>query len=71
MLKTVQGIYKEGQIALSEVPQGIHESVVFVTFLENKIRDWSDIILQHHGISDFIAFESYRDELVPPQEIII
>ncbi|BBC26315.1 hypothetical protein [Pseudanabaena sp. ABRG5-3] len=71
MLKTVQGIYKNGQISLAEVPQGIRESNVFVTFLENKISTWSDLILQHQGFADSIDFESYRDELLPPQEITL
>jgi hypothetical protein len=71
MLKTVQGIYKNGQIRLTEVPQGILESTVFVTFLENKITTWSDLILQHQGFTDSITFESYRDELLPPQEITL
>lgn len=29
---------------------------------------WSDIILSHQGFPDFPAFESYRDELLPPKE---
>ncbi len=29
---------------------------------------WSEIILSYDGISDFPAFESYRDELLPPPE---
>ena len=71
MLKTVQGIYKDGQIRLAEVPQDILESTVFVTFLENKISIWSDLILQHQGFADSIPFESYRDKLLPPQEITL
>jgi hypothetical protein len=71
MLKTVQGIYKNGQIRLAEVPQGILESTVFVTFLENKITAWSDLILQHQGFAESINFESYREELLPPQEITL
>jgi hypothetical protein len=71
MLKTVQGIYKNGQIRLTELPQGILESTVFVTFLENKITTWSDLILQHQGFAEGITFESYRDELLPPQEITL
>ena len=43
MLKTVQGIYKDGKIQLAEIPNGIHESTVLVTFLENKTRTWSNI----------------------------
>ncbi|MFN5856878.1 MAG: hypothetical protein ACK456_13465 [Pseudanabaenaceae cyanobacterium] len=71
MLKTVQGIYKNGQILLTEVPQGIIESTVFVTFLENKITIWSDLILEHQGFTESINFESYRGELLPPQEITL
>ena len=71
MLKTVQGIYKNGQIRLTEIPQGILESTVFVTFLENKITAWSDLILQHQGFAESINFESYREELLPPQEITL
>jgi hypothetical protein len=70
MLKTIQGTYKDGQIQLTEIPNGIHESTVFVTFLENKTRNWSNLILQHQGFTDSIDFESYRDELLPPSEVI-
>jgi len=70
MLKTVQGIYKDGKIQLAEIPKDIHESTVLVTFLENKTRTWSNIILQHQGFADSINFESYRDELLPPDETI-
>lgn len=30
---------------------------------------WSDEILTYHGVSDFPAFESYRDELLLPEEV--
>jgi hypothetical protein len=36
MSKAIQGIYKNGKIELSEIPQGITESLVLVTFLETK-----------------------------------
>lgn len=29
---------------------------------------WSDTVLSYSGIPDFPAFESYRDELLPPRE---
>jgi hypothetical protein len=70
MLKTVQEIYKDGQIQLAQIPNGIHESTVLVTFLENKTRTWSNLILQHQGFAESITFESYRDELLPPDETI-
>jgi hypothetical protein len=70
MLKTVQGIYEDGKIQLAEIPKDIHEGTVLVTFLENKTRTWSNLILQHQGFADSITFESYRDDLLPPDETI-
>lgn len=29
---------------------------------------WSEIVLAYEGIPDFPAFETYRDELLPPRE---
>ena len=29
---------------------------------------WSDVILSYEGTPDFPAFESYRNELLPPRE---
>ena len=29
---------------------------------------WSDVVLTYEGSPDFPAFESYRGELLPPQE---
>lgn len=69
MLKTIQGIYKNGKIELAQTPQGITESLVFVTFLETKPSQWPEIIMQHTGIQESIIFESYRDELIPPKEL--
>ncbi len=36
MLKTIEGIYKNGTIELAETPPDISESRVIVTFLESK-----------------------------------
>jgi hypothetical protein len=33
------------------------------------VSQWSDAVLSYRGIPDFPAFESYRDELLPPQEM--
>ncbi len=33
------------------------------------VVQWSDAVLSYQGIPDFPAFESYRDELLSPQEI--
>ncbi|MEQ8969262.1 MAG: hypothetical protein RIE73_02570 [Coleofasciculus sp. C1-SOL-03] len=35
---------------------------------QNKVACWSDTILSYKGDPDFPAFESYRDELLPPRE---
>lgn len=32
------------------------------------VSQWSDVVLSYKGISDFPAFESYRDELLPSRE---
>ncbi len=50
MLRTIEGIYKNGKIELTETPIDITESRVFVTFLETKPTTWSEIIMQHRGI---------------------
>lgn len=34
----------------------------------DSMSQWSETILSYEGISDFPAFESYRDELLPPCE---
>ncbi len=34
MLTTIEGVYKDGRIELSETPEGTEESRVLVTFLE-------------------------------------
>lgn len=65
MLRTIEGIYKNGKIELAETLIDITESRVFVTFLETKPTAWSEIIMQHQGIAETIIFESYRDELLP------
>lgn len=35
---------------------------------QGKVACWSDTILSYKGDPDFPAFESYRDELLPPRE---
>ncbi|MGB3614996.1 MAG: hypothetical protein WBA10_14480 [Elainellaceae cyanobacterium] len=34
----------------------------------NSTSTWPEIILSYKGISDFPAFETYREDLLPPQE---
>lgn len=69
MLKTIQRIYKNGKIELDETPHGITESLVLVNFLEGKPSQWPETIMQYQGVTESIIFESYRDELIPPNEI--
>ena len=33
-----------------------------------SVSQWSEEILSYKGMPDFPAFESYRDELLPPRE---
>jgi hypothetical protein len=33
------------------------------------ISQWSEAILSYEGSPDFLSFESYRDELLPPSEL--
>jgi hypothetical protein len=35
---------------------------------QSNVAGWPDIILAFNGEPDFPAFESYRDELLPPRE---
>jgi hypothetical protein len=51
-MQTVEGIYKNGQIVLTETPSDITESKVLVTFLETK-----QINLQERGIGKEQAAE--------------
>jgi hypothetical protein len=37
MLQTIQGIYRNGKIELTEIPQDISESQVFVTFFKPQL----------------------------------
>jgi hypothetical protein len=46
MLQTIQGIYRNGRIDLLEIPQGITESQVFVTFVPPQISNTN-----HHLMS--------------------
>jgi hypothetical protein len=39
MLQTIQGIYRNGKIDLLEIPQGITDSQVFVTFVTPQISN--------------------------------
>ncbi|MEQ9354721.1 hypothetical protein [Coleofasciculus chthonoplastes] len=33
-----------------------------------SVSQWPEAILSYQGVPDFPAFESYRDELLPPRE---
>jgi hypothetical protein len=53
MLRTIEGIYREGKVELTERPDGMDEEVpVLVTFLESHRID-----LRAHGIDEAHAAE--------------
>jgi hypothetical protein len=53
MLKSVEGVYREGKIELTELPEAVHdETRVIVTFLET-----SQIDLRARGIDETQAAE--------------
>ena len=53
MLRTIEGIYREGKVELAERPDGLGEDVpVLVTFLESRRED-----LQARGIDQAHAAE--------------
>jgi hypothetical protein len=53
MLKTVEGVYRNGKIELAEVPSEVRdETPVIVTFLDSKLID-----LREHGIDEAHAAE--------------
>ena len=53
MLKSVEGVYRDGKIELTELPEDVHdETLVIVTFLET-----SPIDLQARGIDEAQAAE--------------
>ncbi len=52
MLKSVEGVYRDGKVELTEQPDVREETRVIVTFLET-----SQIDLQAHGIDETQAAE--------------
>ena len=58
MLKSIEGIYRDGQIELSEAPDDIQEARVIVTFL----TDAGAVDLRKRGIDESQA-ESLRGRL--------
>jgi hypothetical protein len=48
MLKTVEGVYRDGKVELSEIPPDIKESRVIVTFLSDR----GSIDLRSRGIDE-------------------
>jgi hypothetical protein len=81
MLKTVEGIYRNGQIELSESPQGISDSAqVLVTFLDpgkldatgllQLIDQLETIIGIQQGLDDFDAgrFRPFDDFAQPMRQ---
>ncbi len=46
MLQSIEGVYKQGKVELTELPSGISESRVIVTFLESKKNPVKKQIMQ-------------------------
>ncbi|ABA22930.1 hypothetical protein Ava_3323 [Trichormus variabilis ATCC 29413] len=46
MLQSIEGVYKNGNIELTELPLDISESLVIVTFLKSKKTQHSKQIMQ-------------------------
>lgn len=59
---TIEGIYKNGQVILTETPVEVNESKVLITFLDTK-----EINLQERGINESQASE-LRAKLSPMAE---
>lgn len=49
MLQSIEGVYKNGSIELSEIPKNIDESRVIVTFLEAKPKQQTRQIIGASG----------------------
>jgi hypothetical protein len=54
MLQSIEGIYKNGKVELTELPPDVSESRVIVTFLETKIS------LQHQQMMKFGMFSGNK-----------
>ena len=48
-------------------PPDPEEDLIYPTTL-GSISQWSDLVLSYEGAPDFLALESYRNELLPPHE---
>ncbi|MBD2448043.1 hypothetical protein H6G76_12870 [Nostoc sp. FACHB-152] len=46
MLQSIEGVYKNGKVELTELPSDISESIVIVTFLESKKTQQTNQIMQ-------------------------
>lgn len=58
MLTSVEGVYRNGHVELSEVPENVtEESKVIVTFVPAAILPRGHVLLADHGISKEQAAE--------------
>lgn len=71
MLKTIEGVFRDGAIELAELPGDIHEAKVIVTFLPPTSEGSVD--LGNRGISQVQAadlrsrFRSFADDWNRPE----
>jgi hypothetical protein len=68
MLKTIRGIYKDGQIHLTELPQDVSESQVLVTFLDPSKIDPAKLLETIAGIGQ--GFEELERDQTSLMEFI-
>jgi len=57
------------QASQSNIPLQILIIQALRQLTQTTASRWSDVVLSYKGIPDFPAFESYRDELLPPSEL--
>jgi len=57
------------QASQSNIPLQILIIQALRQLTQTTASRWSDVVLSYKGMPDFPAFESYRDELLPPSEL--
>jgi hypothetical protein len=58
-----QCVTQSGQSRNAIIREAIKEWVA-----QHEVKKWPNSILAFQGIRDSVAFESYRDDLLPPKE---
>lgn len=67
MLLTIEAYYHDGKIDLKEIPEGIKESKVLITFLEKKeeevipVIDWEELENNTSSVDKWVGIMSGVD----------